>query len=81
MKYCSRCLYPQDHPLNLIIDEQGICSGCRVHEEKDSLDWSKRFIKLMTVCCWSSQSIGNNKPKIHKKVKRTTEFFRLITFL
>ena len=49
MKYCSRCLYPQDHPLNLIIDEQGICSGCRVHEEKDSLDWSKRFIKLKKI--------------------------------
>ena len=49
MKYCSRCLYPQDHPLNLIIDEQGICSGCRVHEEKDNLDWSKRFIKLKKI--------------------------------
>jgi N-acetyl sugar amidotransferase len=41
--YCSRCLYPQNHPYGLIFDSQGVCSGCRVHEEKDTLDWSARF--------------------------------------
>jgi len=46
MKYCKRCLYPENHPLNLVFDEEGICSGCRVHEEKDILDWSKRENKL-----------------------------------
>lgn len=42
MKYCSRCLYPENHPLNITFDEKGICSGCRVHEEKDSLNWEER---------------------------------------
>jgi len=41
--HCSRCLYPADHPLGLVIDHEGICSGCRVHEEKDTLDWSLRW--------------------------------------
>ncbi|MBU0758597.1 MAG: N-acetyl sugar amidotransferase, partial [Nanoarchaeota archaeon] len=42
MRYCKRCLYPENHPLNITFDEEGICSGCRVHEEKDELDWKKR---------------------------------------
>ena len=35
MQYCTRCLYPENHPYGLIFDEDGVCSGCRVHEEKD----------------------------------------------
>lgn len=46
MIYCKRCLYPANHPLNLVFDSEGICSGCRVHEEKDMLDWSSRWVKL-----------------------------------
>src|ERR1043166_8816951 len=43
MKYCQRCLYPQNHPYGLVFDHEGICTGCRVHEEKDALDWEARF--------------------------------------
>ncbi len=43
---CKRCLYSISHPLGLTLDEEGICSGCRVHEEKDSLDWECRWKKL-----------------------------------
>ncbi len=46
MRVCSRCLYPETHPLGLVIDDDGVCSGCRVHEEKDSLDWDARFAAL-----------------------------------
>ena len=42
MKYCKRCLYPQNHPYGIIFNEQGICSGCIVHEEKDTLNWGER---------------------------------------
>ena len=45
-KVCKRCLYSIDHPLGLTIDNEGICSGCLVHEEKDSLDWVARWKKL-----------------------------------
>jgi len=45
-QYCKRCLYSTNHPLGLIIDEHGICSGCKIHEEKDSLDWQGRWEKL-----------------------------------
>jgi len=46
IQICKRCLYRSDHPLGLVIDKQGICSGCRIHEEKDQLDWSERWDKL-----------------------------------
>ena len=46
IKTCKRCLYKSNHPLGLIIDDDGICSGCRIHEEKDTLDWGYRFNKL-----------------------------------
>ena len=43
---CKRCLYTSDHPLGIVLDEEGICSGCRIHEEKDKLDWDYRKDKL-----------------------------------
>jgi N-acetyl sugar amidotransferase len=43
---CQRCLYSTNHPLGLVLDSEGICSGCRVHEEKDILDWAERWQRL-----------------------------------
>jgi N-acetyl sugar amidotransferase len=42
IRLCRRCLYPSNHPLGLAFDPEGVCSGCRVHEEKDGLDWTER---------------------------------------
>jgi len=44
--FCKRCLYSTAHPLGLTLDDDGICSGCRVHEEKNYLDWPQRWEKL-----------------------------------
>lgn len=49
MIYCSRCLYTEVHPLNITFNETSLCSGCRVHEEKDFLDWNKRLNKLKKI--------------------------------
>ncbi|MEN9417821.1 MAG: hypothetical protein RI988_1441 [Pseudomonadota bacterium] len=46
LQHCRRCLYTSAHPLGLVIDAEGICSGCRVHEEKDRLDWRERWERL-----------------------------------
>ena len=46
MKYCKRCLYPENHALNIIFDSVGVCSGCRVHEEKYEIDWGKKENEL-----------------------------------
>lgn len=60
MKFCKRCLYPENHPLNITFDEEGICSGCRVHEEKDSLNWKPRGEKLRKILDEYRNTSGNN---------------------
>ncbi len=42
MKYCKRCLYPENHPLGITFDKEGVCSGCRIHEEKDIINWKDK---------------------------------------
>ena len=47
MKYCTRCTYPENAKPTIIFDHEGVCSGCRIHEEKDNLDWDKRWVDLL----------------------------------
>jgi N-acetyl sugar amidotransferase len=49
MEFCKRCLYTTAHPLGLVLDDEGICSGCRVHDEKDYLDWDDRWSLLQSI--------------------------------
>lgn len=60
MRICKRCLYHEEHPLHLTFDDDGICSGCRVHEEKDLLDWTERAAKLATIFDQYRCKTGNN---------------------
>lgn len=52
MLYCSRCVYPK-LAVNLILDDEGVCSACRVEEEFQKLTpefWAereKRFRQLV----------------------------------
>lgn len=60
MRSCIRCLYSTNHPLNLTLDEHGVCSGCRVHEEKDLLDWKERGERLRTILSEYRNRSGRN---------------------
>lgn len=44
MRYCARCLYPENAKPTIIFDEEGICSGCRYHESRllVDIDWDAR---------------------------------------
>lgn len=42
MQYCTRCVYPAIAATPLTFDENGVCSGCRVSEQKKDIDWDKR---------------------------------------
>lgn len=60
MKYCQRCVYPQVS-VNLDIDEEGICSSCRVFEEFEKLTpefWQKRKKKFENII---NDVLKNNK--------------------
>ncbi len=60
MQVCARCLYTTLHPFGLTIDSQGICSGCRVHEEKDELVWANRAEKLYELLAGYRNHSSNN---------------------
>lgn len=46
MQFCKRCLYPKNHPLNITFNDDGLCSGCIIHEEKDEIDWDEKSENL-----------------------------------
>ena len=60
MKVCKRCLYTSAHPLGLTFDRDGVCSGCRVHEEKDQIDWAEKNERLGAILStYKSESRSN----------------------
>ena len=49
MIYCSRCTYPIV-AVNLAMDDEKVCSGCIVSDEKSNIDWKSRekiFVDLI----------------------------------
>ena len=60
IKHCKRCLYPSNHPLNLLIDEDGICSGCRIHEEKNIINWDKKKTNFSDIVKEYKSNSGKN---------------------
>jgi N-acetyl sugar amidotransferase len=42
MRYCARCVYPENARPSIIFDDEGVCSGCRLHESRPSIDWEER---------------------------------------
>ena len=57
---CKRCLYTSAHPLKITFDEKGICSGCIIHEEKNTLDWKYRFLKLQNIIKKYKSKLNNS---------------------
>lgn len=49
MDYCKRCCYPANARPAIIMDEEGVCSGCRVHESRTSVDQKKRKKQLVDI--------------------------------
>lgn len=47
--YCTRCLYPSNHPLHLAFNAKGVCTGCLVHDEKDNYDWQYGLAQLKEI--------------------------------
>ncbi|MCE3234391.1 MAG: N-acetyl sugar amidotransferase [Vampirovibrio sp.] len=47
MQYCSQCVYPMVSAVPLNFDEAEVCSGCRVHAQKATINWAKRHEWLL----------------------------------
>ena len=62
MIYCTRCVYPQVS-VNVMLDDEGICSSCRVEEEFQQLTpefWSKRERKFRQLIEGYRSQTGSN---------------------
>lgn len=46
VQYCTRCVYPTVAATPLTSDEGGVCSGCRVAEQKKRINWNERWQML-----------------------------------
>ena len=60
IQFCKRCLYSTMHPFGLVLDGEDICSGCRIHEEKNTLDWQARWSKLVDLVKPYRSNSGRN---------------------
>jgi N-acetyl sugar amidotransferase len=62
MRYCARCVYPENAKPTIIFDDDGICSGCRHHEARHRIDWAQReamLARLLTEYRDRSRAAGN----------------------
>jgi len=75
---CKRCLYTTDHPFGLTLDAEGVCSGCRTHEEKIRLDWTARAALLPGRI---AQILGRGRSRDYDcvvPVRGTPEYFKVL---
>lgn len=47
VQYCSRCVYSAVAATPLTFDVEGVCSGCKVHDQKHGIDWERRWDQLV----------------------------------
>lgn len=62
MRYCARCVYPEIG-VNLLLDEEGVCSACRVAEEFEKLPhdfWTTRERKFREIVDAYRSKQGSN---------------------
>ena len=60
MRYCNRCLYPENAKPSIIFDKEGVCSGCRLHESRPNIDWDKKFEILKNILKEYSEKAREN---------------------
>ncbi|MDE0973589.1 MAG: N-acetyl sugar amidotransferase [Candidatus Nanopelagicales bacterium] len=49
IRYCKWCVLPDSRP-HLKLDAEGVCSACRRHNQKPSIDWTGRKIQFLKLC-------------------------------
>lgn len=49
MKYCSRCVYSAVSATPLTFDQNGVCSGCQVYDQRKTVDWDARRKMLVDI--------------------------------
>jgi len=47
IQWCKKCVNPSSSAVPLVFDDEGVCTGCRVHEQKKNIDWNERLEMLL----------------------------------
>ena len=45
--WCSKCVAPDSSAVTLTFNEEHVCSGCKVHEQKKEINWDERLNWLL----------------------------------
>jgi N-acetyl sugar amidotransferase len=59
MQYCIKCTYPIV-AVNLSVSDEGVCSGCIVHNDKPELNWEEREQKFSDLLNKYKNKDGSN---------------------
>lgn len=62
MQYCQKCLYPVIS-VNLILDDESICSACRMQEQFDEITsdfWNRKKLKFQELAEWAKSQSSSN---------------------
>ena len=49
MRYCSKCVYPENARPGIIIHDDGVCSGCKHVSSRDHINWDEREKLLINI--------------------------------
>jgi len=49
MNYCTKCVMPDTRP-GISFNEHGVCSACQSYDNRNNVDYGKRFEELKTLC-------------------------------
>ena len=60
VRYCTRCCYPVVAATPLTLDANGVCSGCRTHDEQKTVDWTRRERMFRELCDDYRSKSGKN---------------------
>jgi N-acetyl sugar amidotransferase len=61
MRYCARCVYPENAKPYIIFDDEGVCSGCRVAEAYNEVNWADRERQLEEILETTKRKARDNK--------------------
>jgi hypothetical protein len=59
MRYCSKCVYPEI-AVFVTLEDDGVCSGCRVNAHKPDIDWNERGQMLKEILDEFRSKDGSN---------------------
>ena len=59
LKICKRCIQPSNRA-GIFFNEDGVCGACLWEQERQTIDWNKRFNELLEIAKWAKTTTTSN---------------------